>query len=220
LQLIVADNQIINALKINAKYLGTNFSYIHPMNTKSFFLVAWFIIGSGGRTPELINTLIKTAELNKKNYIRVLPMSSPAADTTYYYIKADLEAASTNTIANLSFTKDKLNDSRWIEYLKKAKLIFITREIKSRFTRLVLHSPVQDAIRYNRLISALAKFPGYTYIGINEATAIIVQGNKVTVAGERQVVVLSDPQGLTIRNGLIKLNDMRFSIYTSVMYFS
>ncbi|ULT43316.1 cyanophycinase [Niabella defluvii] len=50
--------------------------------------------------------------------------------------------------------------------------------------------------RYNRLLSALADHPDKTMIGIDEATAIIVTGKKVTVAGESQVVVVAKPQKL------------------------
>lgn len=288
------------------KDLFINLIYIHFMNFKtllficSFFFISpitfgqanpsipkgkLFIIGGGDRTSDLINTLIKTAELRSKDYIAVLPMSSEYADTAYYYIKADLETACTNTIANLNFTKDKLQDQKWLDSLKRARLIFITGGDQSRFMNIVLHSPVYEAIhhayvngatiagtsagaammsknmitgnelvgdttyystfrklvqnnidlqeglglidsvildqhfvarsRYNRLLSAIAKFPGYTCIGIDEATAIIVHGNKVTVTGESQVVVLSDPQGLAIKDGLIKMSDLHFSIYTA-----
>jgi cyanophycinase len=70
--------------------------------------------------------------------------------------------------------------------------------------------------RYNRLLSALAKFPTLTCIGIDEETAIIVQGNNVEVAGIRQVVVMRKPEQLTITaDGLIKLKEMQFSIYTN-----
>jgi cyanophycinase len=276
------------------------------MNTRAFFLITisilggfiaygqanrgvakgnLFIIGGGDRSPELIQTLIKTAGLGKKDYIVVLPMSSEAGDTAFYYIKIELEKACTNTIANLNFTKDKLNDPKWIDSLQKARLVFITGGDQSRFMSLVLHSPVYQAIhraytngatiagtsagaammsrymitgneligdttyystfrklqqnnielqeglglidsviidqhfivrsRYNRLLSAIAKFPGYTCIGIDEATAIIVRGNRITVTGESQVIVLSDPRALTIKDGLIKMNDLHFSIYTS-----
>jgi cyanophycinase len=65
------------------------------------------------------------------------------------------------------------------------------------------------------MISALARFPSFPCIGIDEATAIIVHGKKVTVTGESQVVVLTDPKNLIIRNGLIKMDDLHFSIYTS-----
>lgn len=69
--------------------------------------------------------------------------------------------------------------------------------------------------RYNRLFSAIAKFPSLACIGIDEETAIIVQGNKVKVAGMRQVVLMMKPVDLKITSeGLIKFKDMQFGIYT------
>lgn len=69
--------------------------------------------------------------------------------------------------------------------------------------------------RYNRLLSAIAKYPALPCVGINEATAIIVRGNKVRVTGESQVIVLKDPKQVQITSkGLIKLKDLQFSIYT------
>lgn len=55
--------------------------------------------------------------------------------------------------------------------------------------------------RYNRLLSALADHPSTTVIGIDEATAIIVKGKHVRVAGESQVVVVSNPGRLETFNG-------------------
>ena len=70
--------------------------------------------------------------------------------------------------------------------------------------------------RYNRLISALAKYPDFTCIGIDEATAIIVTGNLVKVVGESQVIAMRNPDQLKITgNGLIKMKDVRFSMYSS-----
>jgi cyanophycinase len=69
--------------------------------------------------------------------------------------------------------------------------------------------------RYNRLLSAIAKYPSLPCIGIDEATAIIVQGNKVKVTGESQVIVLKHPEQVHITSkGLIKLKDLQFSVYT------
>lgn len=69
--------------------------------------------------------------------------------------------------------------------------------------------------RYNRLLSALAKYPSYSCIGIDEETAIIVYRNKVKVTGQSQVIVLRKPEQLKISAvGLIKLKDIQFSIYT------
>lgn len=244
-----------------------------------------FIIGGGHRSVELIQTLIATAQLEKKDYIAVLPMSSEEPDTGYYYIKIQLEKACSNTIANLNFTKNNINDAAWLDSLRRARLIFITGGDQARFMKVVLHTPVYDAIhaayqngatvagtsagaavisrqmitgneligdttyhetfrklqynnldikeglglldsaiidqhfivrsRYNRLLSALASFPAYPCIGIDEATAIIVRGNNILVTGEGQVIVLTKPKGLQIKKGLIKMQDMQFSIYTA-----
>lgn len=66
------------------------------------------------------------------------------------------------------------------------------------------------------MLSAIAEFPNYYCIGIDEATAIIVQGKKITVAGESQVVLIAKPKGLKITDkGLIKFEDLRFGFYTA-----
>lgn len=74
--------------------------------------------------------------------------------------------------------------------------------------------------RYNRLLSALAAYPLLTCIGIDEETAIIVEGNKISIAGNGQVVVMNHPQQLTITSTkLVKFNNIRFSIYTAGDHF-
>jgi cyanophycinase len=75
--------------------------------------------------------------------------------------------------------------------------------------------------RYNRLLSAIAKYPALPCIGIDEAAAIVVRGNKVKVTGESQVIVLKHPEQVQITSkGLIKLKDLQFSIYTEGDEFS
>ena len=71
--------------------------------------------------------------------------------------------------------------------------------------------------RYNRLLSALAKFPDHICIGIDESTAIIVDKNTVMVTGEGQVVKLCCPKALPTKksNSLIKFHDALLSIYTA-----
>lgn len=70
--------------------------------------------------------------------------------------------------------------------------------------------------RYNRLLSAIAKYPDLACIGIDESTAIIVSGNKVKVVGESQVIVMKRPVDLKVtEKGLIKMKDLQFSIYTN-----
>jgi len=286
------------------------FSYIHFMNRKLLFCFVFlsslftngqenkpaptgslFIIGGGRRSPELMQTMLQTAQLKKDDYIVVLPMASAETDTAYFYFKKSLNNLTIQPIVNFNFTADKQNNKDWLDSLKGAKLIFIAGGDQSRFMKAVLNTPVYDAIhqaykngatiagtsagaavmskhmitgnelrgdtaynstfrkvwdkniefteglglmssaiidqhfiarsRYNRLLSALAQFPDWPSIGIDEATAIIVQGNKVSVAGASQVVVLSNPKDLKITDkGLIKFKNVQFAIYTAGDEFS
>lgn len=107
-----------------------------------------FIIGGGDRTPSIMKAMMQTAQLSKTDFVAILPMSSSDPDTSFYYIKQDLDSVCTNTVAFLNFTKDKVNDKMWLDSLKKAKLIFITGGDQSRFMKAVLHTPVYDAIHF------------------------------------------------------------------------
>jgi cyanophycinase len=70
--------------------------------------------------------------------------------------------------------------------------------------------------RYNRILSALAKFPSYPCIGIDEETAIIVHGNKAKVAGDSQVILFKNSRKSNQPAGeLIKLKDVQMTIYTA-----
>lgn len=70
--------------------------------------------------------------------------------------------------------------------------------------------------RYNRLISALAAHPDLVCVGIDESTAIIVHGNKATVAGESQVIRLANPKELKKTDkGLLKFKQADFGIFTA-----
>lgn len=52
--------------------------------------------------------------------------------------------------------------------------------------------------RYNRLISVLADHPDKMVVGIDESTAIIVEGGKARVVGESQVVLITMPKKLRV----------------------
>lgn len=70
--------------------------------------------------------------------------------------------------------------------------------------------------RWNRLVSILAEYPGDKCIGIDESTAIICHGKRARVVGESQVIVLSDPKGLSeTSNNLITFEDIHFSLLSS-----
>lgn len=244
-----------------------------------------FIIGGGTRSPELIQSLLKTSGLQSKDYIIVLPMATAEPIASFESIKKQLTAFSNNHIGALNFTLEQVNNKNWLDSLKGARLIYIVGGDQSRFMKAVLHTPVYAAIheayqngatiagtsagaavmskqmitgtqlkdsvyretfnkiltdniefeegiglldgviidqhfikrsRYNRLISALAAYPKYECIGIDEGTAIIVHQKKVTVAGVSQVLRIAKPKNLRVTDkNLIKLDGMQFNLYTA-----
>ena len=231
-----------------------------------------------------MKSLLNTAALGSNDYAVVLPMSSAEPDTSFYYFKEDFKPASSNALVNFNFTARDVNRQDWLDSLKHAKLVFITGGDQERFMKVVLNTPVYDAIhaayqngatiagtsagaavmskdmitgkefsdtvyratfrklqhenieiktglglisnavidqhfvvrsRYNRLLSALALYPTLACIGIDEETAIIVQGNKIKVTGGGQVILVRSPRELKVTTGkLIKFKDVEFSIYT------
>ncbi|WP_295769355.1 cyanophycinase [uncultured Mucilaginibacter sp.] len=70
--------------------------------------------------------------------------------------------------------------------------------------------------RYNRVISALAAKPGYMGVGVDESTAIIVKGNKATVAGDSQVLRFISPENArATESGLLKFKQINLGVYTA-----
>ncbi len=68
--------------------------------------------------------------------------------------------------------------------------------------------------RYNRLFSALSEYPEIVCAGIDEATALIVHGNKAVVAGESQVVYIKNKGKISKgRNNTLKFDDLRVKIF-------
>lgn len=247
-----------------------------------------FIIGGGSRSLDLMKTLIATAQLKPTDYIVVLPMSSEAPDTSFYYIKNDFQKVCANKIVQLNFTGALVNDKKWLDSLQQAKLVFITGGDQNRFMQIVLNTPVHKAIkiayangstiagtsagaavmskemitgneysadtivtgsfkkirthlveikeglglitnavidqhfivrsRYNRLLAVLSAFPSYPCIGIDEGTAIIVNGNKVMVTGVSQVIRLRlsvKPKNSIKENGIINMRNVQLDILSA-----
>lgn len=105
-----------------------------------------FIIGGGSRSAELVQKLIKTANMTAKDYMVVLPMSSGDPIGSFNAIKEELSAQSANSIGYLNFTAQDANNKQWLDSLSGAKLIFITGGDQSRFMKVVLNTPIYKAI--------------------------------------------------------------------------
>lgn len=68
--------------------------------------------------------------------------------------------------------------------------------------------------RYNRLITGLMEFPSHIGIGIDESTAIIVNGKQIEVFGESEVIVVRNPKGIKkiAKGNLISINKLEMSV--------
>ncbi len=105
-----------------------------------------FIIGGGERSPELINEMVKTAQLRAKDNIVVLPMAASEPDSAFRYIASQLARVCGNPIVNLNFDEASVNNPSWLDTLGTAKLIYIPGGDQNRFMKIVLNTPVYDAI--------------------------------------------------------------------------
>jgi cyanophycinase len=250
-----------------------------------------FIIGGGDRPVGLMKAMVDAAKLSASDYIAVLPMSSAEKDTSVHYFRLSVAPVCNNPVVKLDFTKETVNDRPRLDSLEKAKLIFITGGQQTRFMKIVLGTPVFDAIhkaymngamiagtsagaavmsekmitgsqllpeakgkegftmikagnvefeeglgllktaiidqhfivrsRYNRLLTALHTFPDLVCVGIDEETAILVEGKTAMVAGEGQVVVVRAPDGSKVKpDGVIGMSNVQLSLYVKGETFS
>lgn len=68
--------------------------------------------------------------------------------------------------------------------------------------------------RYNRMLSYGLENPNHMSIGIDEATAIFVDGKKATVFGVSQVIVLRNKGAkISTRNGLLSAIGLKLDVY-------
>jgi cyanophycinase len=68
--------------------------------------------------------------------------------------------------------------------------------------------------RLNRLIAAAIENPEQLCVGIDESTAIIVDGNIATVTGNSQVIVIKNSgKEKSIQNGHLGMRDFNLSVY-------
>ena len=245
-----------------------------------------FIIGGGEKSKELMRDLITTSSMRKNDFIAILPMSSVEPDSSFFYISEDFKMVTDLPVLNFNFEEGKQADPKKLDSLRSARIIFITGGDQVRFMKVVLNTPIYDAIheafnkgstiagtsagaavmsrnmitgnsltgdtsyhetfsklqkgnleikeglgfldsvivdqhfivrsRYNRLLTAMAEFPNYTCIGIDESTAIVVSAQRVKKTRKGQVILFRRPANIKYTStGLIKFSDLQFSVYTS-----
>jgi len=106
-----------------------------------------FIIGGGDRSDDLMKQVLAVAELGKKDYIVVLPMSSEEPDSSFIFFKTQMVKLTQNPIVMLNFNKETAQNKKLTDSVQKAKLIFISGGDQSRFMSVVHNTPIKTAIQ-------------------------------------------------------------------------
>jgi len=172
---------------------------MHPVAQTTSAQGNLFIIGGGDRTDELVKKLIQTAGLHSGDHIAILPMSSAEPDSSYFYIKSDIEKACKNTIAYLNFTAATEHDPAMLDSVKNARLIFITGGDQSRFMKIVGKGPIYQAIHaaFNR---------GATVAGTSAGAAVMskqmITGNQLSDTVYHETIGKLLAKNIEIKEGL------------------
>lgn len=106
-----------------------------------------FIIGGGVRPMSMMEKMIKTADLDPGEYIVVLTMSSANPDTSYHYIKKDLQALCRNPILKMQLTRTSARQPAVLDSIRRAGLLYITGGVQSRFMDSISGTGVAEAIQ-------------------------------------------------------------------------
>lgn len=137
-----------------------------------------FIIGGGKRPPTMISEMVKTADLDKDDYIVVLPMATAYPDEAIMSVAEEIGTYSMNKIVGFNFIKgEPLQPSR-LDSLKKAKLIYITGGDQNRFMEVVRGTPLHESIKE-------ACYKGSTIAGTSAGAALM---SRIMITGDQKTV--------------------------------
>src|SRR5690606_7634851 len=93
-----------------------------------------FIIGGGERTPELIQSMLETADLKPGESILILPMASAEPEESAAYIREQIKTSdgAAHPIHVMDFRALPTGDPARIDSVRKAGLIYIPGGDQSR----------------------------------------------------------------------------------------
>lgn len=137
-----------------------------------------FIIGGGKRPPSMIKEMLKTAGLEKDDYIVVLPMATAYPEEATRSIAEEIGAHSDTKVIGFNFIKGEAPELSRLDSLKRARLIYITGGDQNKFMEVVKDTPLHEAIKE-------AYFNGSTIAGTSAGAAVM---SKVMITGDQNTV--------------------------------
>jgi cyanophycinase len=134
-----------------------------------------FLIGGGDRPIAVIETMLRSAEVDTTNLIVVLTMASNNPDSAFFDINKQFNQLGYNKAVHLNVSKIFANNPQLADSIKLAKLIFITGGDQSLFMEQVEKSLVKDAIMdaYSR-----GAMVAGTSAGVSVVSKIMITGNQ------------------------------------------
>lgn len=138
-----------------------------------------FIIGGGKRPDAIVKEMVKTAELRPNDYIVILPMASSKPIPSAQDIAKQMGKFTGNHITTLSFNERNAGNKTLIDSLSKARLVYILGGSQRRFMKVVLNTPIYEAIH-------TAFNNGGTIAGTSAGAAVM---SEVMITGGRKIKV-------------------------------
>jgi cyanophycinase len=90
----------------------------------------------------------------------------------------------------------------------------ITAEGLGLITGVIVDQHFIARARNNRLLTAVMEFPDHIGIGIDESTALIIEGNQARVVGESQVLIYRNrSNSAQVQNGKLAAKNIMLDIY-------
>lgn len=136
-----------------------------------------FIIGGGTRSPELVHSMVKTADLGPSDYIVILPMATSEPTESTALITSQIKAFSNAKITSFNFNREDADaNEKWIDSVRNARLIYVTGGDQNKFMDIVRGTKLYDAMHQTFQ-------SGATIAGTSAGAAIMSQ---VMITGEQK----------------------------------
>jgi cyanophycinase len=135
-----------------------------------------FLIGGGQRPLSMMETMIRSAEVDTTDFIGVLTMASSNPDSAFYEINQQFIQLGYNHVVKLNISKIFANNPQLADSVKKAKLLFITGGDQNLFMEQLDKSLVKDAL-------LAAYLGGATIAGTGAGAAVV---SKIMLTGNQK----------------------------------
>jgi cyanophycinase len=135
-----------------------------------------FLIGGGERSLPMMETMMRSAEVDTNDFIGVLTMASSNPDSAFLEVNQQFIQLGYNHVVQLNISKIFANNPQLADSVKKAKLLFITGGDQNLFMEQLDKSLVKDA-----LLSAYLN--GATIAGTGAGAAVV---SKLMLTGNQK----------------------------------